>query len=510
MKNVINYLTKILLVVILCFVLVGCTSKEQNTQRLSYVHMRINPEIELVVDENGIVVAANAVNEDGATVLVEIELIGLTVEEASELFTSMAVELGFIDVDAENAIVYIFASAETEEEAKELEDKVCDKIKDFFKDKGINGKPEREDIENLKAIAEEWEVSLKDAKIIQRVLELYPEKTKEEILELSFKEILELIKEDSKNNGISPEHRDEYKEEVEDLKEEYKELFEVYKQIKEIEKQLRNKDLTEEEKAALELKLEELKKEYKEEKEDFNEELEEIKKDKIQKVKGLEEEYAAIMAIRDKVVELKLQLEELELTEEEKTSIEAEIEALKAEYENLKVAYQEAIKALKEEKEAKVEELKKLFEELIKARKELRELKWELKFEELTEEAKTEIEALIASLETKYEELKAKYNELKDEIHGNHFGKDDDYDDDDDEDEDDDDDHGWGKEEQIAQIKQFLEELQKQIESEEIDEKIKEALQKQYDEFMKKLEELQNNCKEKDKIKEDKNHHHGR
>ena len=48
-------------------------------------------------------------------------------------------------------------------------------LNDYFKDKGINGKPEKEDIESLKAIAEEWEVSLKDAKIIQRVLELYPE-----------------------------------------------------------------------------------------------------------------------------------------------------------------------------------------------------------------------------------------------------------------------------------------------------------------------------------------------
>lgn len=48
--------------------LAGCDStstESDNTQKLSYVSMRINPEIELVVDENNLVVAANAINEDG-------------------------------------------------------------------------------------------------------------------------------------------------------------------------------------------------------------------------------------------------------------------------------------------------------------------------------------------------------------------------------------------------------------------------------------------------------------
>ena len=50
----------------------------------AYVSMRINPEIELVTDENGEVVAANPINEDGEVVLCEVDMVGMSIDEAIE------------------------------------------------------------------------------------------------------------------------------------------------------------------------------------------------------------------------------------------------------------------------------------------------------------------------------------------------------------------------------------------------------------------------------------------
>ena len=104
MKKTIKLFCIVFILFLTSILLVGCNSKKENennnsNQELSYVSLRINPEIELLVDENGIVVSVNAVNSDGETVLYNLKLEGLTIEEAAEAFTSMSVELGFIDVN---------------------------------------------------------------------------------------------------------------------------------------------------------------------------------------------------------------------------------------------------------------------------------------------------------------------------------------------------------------------------------------------------------------------------
>ena len=123
MKKIYKILSVLLCLVVLTASLIGCQGNEGNNEtastasadELSYVSMRINPEIELVVDADNKVVAVNAINEDGETVLAELSLVGLTVEEAGEAFTAMATELGFIDVDALESHVYILVDGENDE-----------------------------------------------------------------------------------------------------------------------------------------------------------------------------------------------------------------------------------------------------------------------------------------------------------------------------------------------------------------------------------------------------------
>lgn len=283
--------------VMLCFTFVflalaGCdeSTSDKEATELSYVAMRINPEIELIVDEENTVVGVNAVNEDGDTVLSEVDLNGLDIEEAAEEFTSEALEMGFINPEATDTTVYIFVEGENEDSSTELKENITERVNSFFDKKGMFGKASSENLNQYKDLAEKWEVSLIEAKIINRILELYPEMTIEEILELNFKERMQLIKDDYKNNGLPVKLRKYYKNEVEGIKKEYNELFELAMKLKMLSKELENTELTEDELATIQAEYDSIKAQFDALKEEYNKEIKTIKEKHSKKVNDVENE----------------------------------------------------------------------------------------------------------------------------------------------------------------------------------------------------------------------------
>ena len=322
MKRFVKLMSAVLAFCLLCVVFVGCGQEETS---LTYVGMRINPEIELVVNDEGTVVAVNAVNEDGETVLCELTLVGLTVEEAAAMFTEVATELGFVDVDSEENTVYIFAEGENEELVKEIKEKIYGKVNAFFEEKGIFGRAVEEIIsEELDELADKWNVNVRDAKLVERILEMYPEMTEEEVLALTLEEKLDLIKEYHKNNGLTADIREKYKEDVELLKQEYAELFEMREELESLEMQLQNEDLTEDERAALQEEYDTLKAEHDALREQYLDEACQMKEEKKQEVEDAKE------AFRQEADRMREEFSEhlnehLERYEQHKHSIEEQI-----------------------------------------------------------------------------------------------------------------------------------------------------------------------------------------
>ena len=298
-----------------CGFAAGCSGAVTvSADEFSYVSMRINPEIELVVDKDGVVVAANAVNADGETVLSQLELVGLSVGDAAQAFTDAAAELGFLDVDSENATVYISAGGKDERFVKELEEKITEKVNEFFNKKGIFGKVEPEDLQEYQALADELGVSLQEARLISRILELYPELTAEEVAEKSPEEMLDLIKEYCENSGVAADLREEYKGLVDDLKAEFERLFEIERQLREVKARLADETLTEEERAAAQAEYDALKDEYKaaveELKEQAKEKTRELKDEICERAEQRREEFAEkIREHEDKFNEQKEEIE---------------------------------------------------------------------------------------------------------------------------------------------------------------------------------------------------------
>ena len=260
-------LTKILSIILVavfaCTALASCNLVQKNVTpgALTYIGLRINPEIEMVADANGTIVSANAVNADGEVILATTGLEGLTIEDAAVEFTETAVDLGYMDPAKDKDTVYVDVNGENTEVAEKVEKSVNNKLMKFFEKKGITAKVSKEVLDTYLAAAEEWNVAPGHAKIIARVLSANPELTYDQLLNLTVKELLELLKADKHEDKISADLKDEYKDKIDALKEEYKELFELRDDIEDIEEDLEEDEdeLTAEEKAALEKELEEKK-----------------------------------------------------------------------------------------------------------------------------------------------------------------------------------------------------------------------------------------------------------
>jgi len=111
--------------------------KESDT--IFFVSIKINPEIDLVVDENGIVVSFVNKNEDAEILTSNLDLIGMDVNAAVELIVSEAVLAGYINEDGEvSSDVLITVVGATPEQEQDLEQELEDSVNEFIERNAIN------------------------------------------------------------------------------------------------------------------------------------------------------------------------------------------------------------------------------------------------------------------------------------------------------------------------------------------------------------------------------------
>lgn len=244
---------------------------------VTYVSLRINPEIEILADEEGEVIAAGAVNQDGEVVLSDLELTGMTVEEAGAAFADKALELGYIDVESEEATVYVDVENPDGEVSEELEKKLSERIGRYFENKGVNGKVKPETLEEHAEQLNAWGLSVGQTKMVLRVLDLYPEMTEEEVLALTPSEWMELLHSSARDHKLTADLKDEFRSAVSDIRERHKSAFVSDEELDALRERLESDDLTEEERTALEAELSEKLALLEEQKKAFREEVDALR-----------------------------------------------------------------------------------------------------------------------------------------------------------------------------------------------------------------------------------------
>ncbi len=133
MKKLLSALVVIALIGSIALFAIGCSESDptpDNVTAASYVVIDINPSVELTVSEEGIVLSANAVNDDAAVLLAKVEVVGKTLEEASEVLAEKSIELGFIS-EGNNTEISITVCGTT----LEIETEIYEKIKGKFQAK---------------------------------------------------------------------------------------------------------------------------------------------------------------------------------------------------------------------------------------------------------------------------------------------------------------------------------------------------------------------------------------
>lgn len=84
----------ICLLIISLTTLFGCSSNKEEKD-FSYVTIETNPDVELVCDVKGIVVAVNGLNDDGKLLILDEKLINKSIDEASTMIIELTAEMGF-------------------------------------------------------------------------------------------------------------------------------------------------------------------------------------------------------------------------------------------------------------------------------------------------------------------------------------------------------------------------------------------------------------------------------
>jgi hypothetical protein len=175
---------------------------------MAYVSVDINPSVQFVTNGNDEVVSVTASNEEGEIILLEEaeNLIGLSIEEATEKIVELAIEYGYLDPEAleadPNAItITTVLNGLTQRRENRLRERVKNNLENYLQNNGIFGVVMTDlDMEDVVLEAEELGISAGNLKIIKSVQALYPELTTEEALELSVKDLMGMLREQNLTN----------------------------------------------------------------------------------------------------------------------------------------------------------------------------------------------------------------------------------------------------------------------------------------------------------------------
>lgn len=166
----------------------------------SYVSVDINPSIMLTTNPWEKIVEVEALNEDAETLLVNLKLIGLQVDEAVELIIAEATEMGYIDLLAEGEIAMVTAYDDDEvdeERSEKIRERIQDRLEKREMAVNVVG---HEAVAEQKELANELGVTLGKVLFVQKMMERYPELGGAELYTMSIKDIMIKIK-DLRGNG---------------------------------------------------------------------------------------------------------------------------------------------------------------------------------------------------------------------------------------------------------------------------------------------------------------------
>lgn len=120
-------------------ILAGCQATTVSADD-SYVTLDINPSIELIVTPKEKVIYANPLNEDAELLLLEIDVIGLYIDEATDLIIETAIAMGYIDIESDEVYVSVSTINMQAQIGEAIQNRVKEAVNEAFKNRAMMGK----------------------------------------------------------------------------------------------------------------------------------------------------------------------------------------------------------------------------------------------------------------------------------------------------------------------------------------------------------------------------------
>ncbi len=224
MKKTLLVLTLMIALIATC--LVGCSflpndsgagiENENASAAVAIFTLDVNPGVRVYVKADDTVIAVEATNEDGESVVVELDLEGENYEAVVEEIIDKMEEKGFINGDESSVLISV------EKKVRDISEKLNEKIEKTFEKHGkkvavIEQELDKLDEEMKKAIsdiANKHHISEGKAYLIDKIREEFPELSEEDLANLNVDDlnmILEEVSEDIKcefKKIDKPSHKD--------------------------------------------------------------------------------------------------------------------------------------------------------------------------------------------------------------------------------------------------------------------------------------------------------------
>lgn len=162
-----------------------------------YVAVDINPSIEFIVDEDDDVTSFNLVNEDALILCADVEFTGMNIEDAVELFITLATEAGFIDIEADdNSVLFTVLGGNKEINAEQLQERIRIRALRYFTRNFIKAEIFTEDFTQVDLLLQAEELGITPGKLKLILLaQSYDETLTIELgIETPIKDLISLVK----------------------------------------------------------------------------------------------------------------------------------------------------------------------------------------------------------------------------------------------------------------------------------------------------------------------------
>lgn len=131
-----------LIVTAICLIVANANRKKEYELRektaTSIMTCETNPSVQFVLNGNDKVMRVVALNNDGKALELNGEFIGLTAEEAAELFVKITTEVGKINLDiASDGTTVTISFSGSKQDYSDMSKAVVDKVNNYFDENGI-------------------------------------------------------------------------------------------------------------------------------------------------------------------------------------------------------------------------------------------------------------------------------------------------------------------------------------------------------------------------------------